>query len=209
MRALRRDAITRRRLLSGAAGAGAAGGLGARLLAPDADADARSRPLSDEEVLRRTLAVELLAVRLYERVLASRTLGSSAEQLAAQLLAHEREHVLTLSQALGGLAQHTGAGAASAASTAREQPTPAARRLAGSSSHLGNAKDSLRLLIDLEEVTIGAYDQAVRQLRAPGALRTAAAIMATEAQHAMALSGLLHPVDMTKVVPDAFVEGRR
>jgi hypothetical protein len=56
---------------------------------------------------------------------------------------------------------------------------------------------------------VGTYYEALPKLGDPRLLRTAAAIMGAEAQHATVVGGLLHPGDVRRVVPVASVTGKR
>jgi hypothetical protein len=72
---------------------------------------------------------------------------------------------------------------------------------------LHTTNDSLKLLVDLESVAEGVYFTALATLSKPGLQRLSAQIMACEAQHWTALSGLRNPGVYVKAVPWPFVTG--
>jgi hypothetical protein len=72
---------------------------------------------------------------------------------------------------------------------------------------LGSQNDSLRLLVDLESVAEGVHFTALKTLSTQPLQRLAAQIMACEAQHWTAVSGLRNPGQYVKAVPWPFVTG--
>jgi rubrerythrin len=72
---------------------------------------------------------------------------------------------------------------------------------------LHTEKDSLSLLIRVEQASESVYYRGLAKLRDVSLARTASQIMAAEAQHEAALNGLLHPGQINRAVPGAFVEG--
>jgi hypothetical protein len=151
------------------------------------------------------LQLELLAVFAYRHVLGSGTLSAQAEPVVGLILGHEREHVRVLSRELIGRGGALPAGPQSTASADQEL---AARHGMGSLSELHTEKDSLSLLVEVEEVSETVYYHGLSRLHDPGLVLTGSQIMAAEAQHATALSGLLHPGQISRAVPAAFVEGK-
>ncbi len=77
----------------------------------------------------------------------------------------------------------------------------------GSLTDLNSQNDCLRLLVDLESLAEGVYFTALKTLSKPGLQRLAAQIMACEAQHWTAVSGLRNPGQYVKAVPWPFVTG--
>jgi hypothetical protein len=76
-------------------------------------------------------------------------------------------------------------------------------------AHVRNAHDWIILLSGVELLLEASYREAIMKLRDRSALRLCVAVMATEAQHGVALSELLHPGDVKKAVPSSYVEGRK
>jgi hypothetical protein len=72
---------------------------------------------------------------------------------------------------------------------------------------LHSQTDSLRLLVDLESLAEGIYFTALKTLSTQPLQRLAAQIMACEAQHWTAVSGLRNPGEYVKAVPWPFVTG--
>ena len=65
----------------------------------------------------------------------------------------------------------------------------------------------MQLLVDLESVAEGVYFTALATLSKPGLSAPGAQIMACEAQHWTAVSGLRNPGMYVKAVPWPFVTG--
>jgi hypothetical protein len=149
-------------LLAGAAGA-LLGGCGA----------GEGRPGGrdhDRSLVTGLLRLERRAVAIYER---------QDGALAARLLAHEREHVARLEDALPGQR---------AAGRARAADDPG----------------SLELARRLEETSVAAYLTALPRVGDPGLRRLLAGIAAVEAEHLAAVSAALGE----PAAPAAFVRGR-
>ena len=72
---------------------------------------------------------------------------------------------------------------------------------------LHSQNDAMQLLVDLESVAEGVYFIALKTLSTRPLQRLAAQIMACEAQHWTALSGLRNPGEYVKAVPWPFVTG--
>lgn len=185
--------------LAGAA-AGTAVGIGA--VAGPAVAD--TPPVSDAEALSKALAVERLMVLAYRRVLASGTLTPDVEHVITPLLGHEIEHVSAVASRLKRLGVNASTGPLdmdSASALLSKYHVP------DSLTELRSMTDSLKLLVDLESVAEGVYFTALATLSKPGLQRLSAQIMACEAQHWTALSGLRNPGMYVKAVPWPFVTG--
>ena len=181
------------------AAAGAATGVAA--LAEAAAADA---PVSDAEALSKALEVERLLVLAYRRVLASGALAPDIERAITPYLAHEVEHVSTVSSHLAalGASAPTGPLSLDAAATVLSK-----HNIPGSLTALHSQHDCLRLLVNLESLAEGVYFTALKTLSKPGLQQLAAQIMACEAQHWTAVSGLRNPGQYVKAVPWPFVTG--
>jgi len=183
------------------AGAGAAVGVGAA--AGPAVAD-ETPPVSDAEALSKCLVVERLMVLAYRRVLASGTLTPEVQAVVAPLLAHEVEHVSAVASRLERLGVRAATGALDPDSASAELSK---HNVKDSLTELHTMNDSLKLLVDLESVAEGVYFTALATLSKPGLQRLSAQIMACEAQHWTALSGLRNPGEYVKAVPWPFVTG--
>jgi hypothetical protein len=191
--------MNRRELLASAAAAGGiawAGGAGAASAAGQTD---------DGAVMRSALSVELLVVFVYGRVLAGGTLGAAAAALARGILEHEAVHVRTVAAALTRLGV---AAPPPPRSVAEADRRLSARNASGRLTGVHTELDALRLLYDVESISIGAYYEALPKLTEPALVQVTAEIMGAEAQHASAIGGLLHPGKWERVVPVASVQGK-
>ncbi|HTT27179.1 MAG TPA: ferritin-like domain-containing protein [Solirubrobacteraceae bacterium] len=196
-----RRLATRRELVAGGLVAGGLAAAGVAVAADSADADA---PVSDGEALSKALEVERLMVLAYRRVLASGALASDIERAIAPYLAHEVEHVSTVASQLAaiGSAAPTGPLSVDAAGDMLSK-----HNIPGSLTDLHSQNDCLRLLVNLESLAEGVYFTALKTLSKPGLQQLAAQIMACEAQHWTAVSGLRNPGQYVKAVPWPFVTG--
>jgi Ferritin-like domain len=187
------------------AGAAAGAGLWAigapALEAGDAEAAA---PQTDVELIRAILSVELLVVFSYDQVLSSGKLSAASEHVIRQLLDHEHTHVDVLSADLEELGQEPPDPPASVEAADAELSVLHGSARLGS---LNSEEDCLRLLEQVEQLAQGAYYVSMSKFADVKLARTSASILGAEAQHYTALAGLLHPGDINKAVPGAFVEG--
>jgi Ferritin-like domain len=192
---------TRRQLVAGAVGlAGAAAGAAA--VAGPAVSD--TPPVSDAQALSKALEVERLLVLAYRRVLASGTLTPDVEAVLTPLLGHELEHV----SAVAGRLEKMGVNAATGPLDLNSASALLSKyNVPDSLTDLHTMSDSLKLLVDIESVAEGVYFTALATLSKPGLQRLSAQIMACEAQHWTALSGLRNPGMYVKAVPWPFVTG--
>jgi hypothetical protein len=185
-----------------AAGGTAGAATGIALLAADpAIADA---PVSDAEALSKALMFERLLVLAYRHVLESGALAPNIQRAIAPYLGHEIEHVSAVAAALAAM----GAGAATGPldlKTAGEMLSK--HDIPANLTDLHSQNDCIRLLVDLEGLAEGVYFTALKTLRTAGLQRLAAQIMACEAQHWTALSGLRNPGEYVKAIPWPFVTG--
>ena len=202
---------TRRQLLAGAvagagsgaavAGSGAVVAAGVAVVADPALADA---PVTDAQALSKALEVERLMVLAYRRVLSSGTLAPDVERAIAPHLRHEIEHASAVAAALAAI------GAVGTTAPLDLEAAGAAlskHKIPGSLTDLHSENDSMRLLVDLESVAEGVYFTALKTLSTAALQRLAAQIMACEAQHWTAVSGLRNPGEYVKAVPWPFVTG--
>ncbi len=178
-----------------------AGAAGAAIVAAPAGADA---PVSDGEALSKALEIERLMVLAYRRVLASGALAPDIERAIAPYLAHEVAHVSTVASRLAALNESAPAGPLTldAAGTILSK-----HNIPGSLTDLHSQNDCLRLLVNLESLAEGVYFTALKTLSHPSLQQLAAQIMACEAQHWTAVSGLRNPGQYVKAVPWPFVTG--
>jgi Ferritin-like domain len=186
------------------AGGFVAGGLAAAGVAVAADAAAADAPVSDGEALSKALEVERLMVLAYRRVLASGALASDIERAVAPYLAHEVEHVSTVASRLTAMGESPATGPLSLDAAGAMLSK---HNIPGSLTDLHSQNDCLRLVVDLESLAEGVYFTALKTLSKPGLQQLAAQIMACEAQHWTAVSGLRNPGQYVKAVPWPFVTG--
>ena len=193
---------TRRELLSAAiAGAGAGSIAGAMLAVSPAAAAAQT----DADLIHAILSVELLAVFCYQQVLQSETLAPEAEPAIRHLASHEQTHVTVMTNELEKLGQEPPPGPANVAAAEAELEALHTPSNLGS---LHTQQDSLRLLEGVEQLAQGAYYMSISKLTDARLARLCASILAAEGQHYTVLGDLLHPGEIDKAVPNAFVEGR-
>jgi Ferritin-like domain len=193
---------TRRQIVAGAFVAAGTAVVGVATAADPAAAD--MPPLTDAQALSDALVVERLLVLAYGRVLASGKLEGDIERAIAPYLGHEVEHVKTVAARLEAMGV-----------TASTSPLELSAGSALLSKHnipisltdLDSQNDCLRLLVDLESLAEGVYFTALKTLSTAGLQRLAAQIMACEAQHWTAVSGLRNPGQYVKAVPWPFVTG--
>jgi hypothetical protein len=198
---LHRDS-TRRELIASGVAVATIGSLGAALLG--AGAATAAAPQTDADLLRTILSVELLAVFSYGQVLNSGKLSSDSDAVVRQLLGPEQAHVDILTAAIEKLGQEPPAAPANVTAADAELGV---LRSPSSLASLNSEQDCLRLLIGVEGLAEGAHYVSMSKFADPQLARTSASILAAEAQHWTALSGLLHPGDINKAVPGSFVEG--
>jgi Ferritin-like domain len=201
---------TRRELVArglAAAGAGArlaiVGTAGIAVAAAPASASADA-PLTDPQALSKALEVERLLVLAYRRVLSSGALAPDIERAIAPYLSHEIQHVSAVAAALAGMGVKASTGPLdlnAAGDLLSKHNIPV------SLTNLHSQNDALRLLVDLESIAEGVYFTALKTLSTQPLQRLAAQIMACEAQHWTAVSGLRNPGQYVKAVPWPFVTG--
>jgi hypothetical protein len=199
---------TRRQLVAATValgGIGAAGSTVAALLGAPAS-QAADRPETDAQLLYGILTVELLVVAVYERVIQTGQLPADAQSVALELLAHERAHA----QVVGAELTRLGVAPPQSVTSTREIDTGLAEHhVSLRVDSLHSSSDCLHLLLDVENVVNGVYYAAMSKFTDVALARTAAEIMASEAQHVTVLSELLYPGDFTRSVPYPFAEGSR
>ena len=147
---------------------------------------------NDAILLNRILDLELALGAAYDFGLP--LLGGAAAREGQRVLEHERAHIRALARTvrqLGGVPKRP-----RTAEDYRSQ-FPAPR----------NERDMLRFAVDLENEVIKSYRDSIPRLRLAGSRRLAGSILASDAQHASTLLGLLHPGDPAAQAPEAFVTG--
>ena len=194
---------TRRELLAGAV-AGAAAGSVALAMLDASDASADTTP-TDADLVRTILSIELLVVFGYQQVLASETISPGTAPIIHHLLDHEQTHVELMTDELLKLGQQP---PSPPASVTAADAALAVLHGNGSLKSLHSEEDCLRLLEGIEQIAQGAYYTSLGKMTSPRLARLCASILAAEGQHYTVLADLLHPGEIDKSVPGAFVEGR-
>jgi hypothetical protein len=156
----------------------------------------------DAQRLRRLLDFERLAVDVYAAALGSRRLTPATARLAAELHGQEQRHA-------DALAAHLRIGARrERRRTAAELQEALGRE--GIRVRFAGLRDEhawLGLLTSIENALEGAYYLAAKHVRGTAASVLVATILASEAQHASALSELQHAGRPELAAPSALVEG--
>jgi hypothetical protein len=193
-------AQTRRELLLGSA-AGVAGTLVAAASAPAAETAADAFEI---DRLQRLLRLELLLLFCYRHVLASPLLTARAHRTLAPFIAHEQAHIAALERPLRAAG---GAIPSPPASVAAANRDLGHRKIGGRLGQLRGDLDAVRLLMTLEQVTIGAYFVALMKIQDTNLIELVSQIMANEAQHDAMLGLLLPPNKPANAVPYGLVQG--
>lgn len=151
------------------------------------------------------LEVDQLALFVVGELISGTTLNPAAAGVARRIHQHEQSHVQLLTVGAARLGQTpTSAPRTTAEADRRLATLNASGRLA----HVRTSDDGLRLIYDVESMVIGRCWKALHTLTDAPLIRTTAQIMASEAQHASAIGGLLHPGKWDRVVPVGSVEGK-
>lgn len=192
---------TRRDLVRTGIGVAAGGSLALRATSAMAAANTTMR---ETQALSYALQTERLGVIVYQQVLASHVVSPGVASELRVLLGQDLQHVSKLEQVL----KRMGA-------VVPQGPTgvPAAQAMLQrhgihrSLTALHTQHDGLRLLIDVESLTEGAYFKAIPELQDPALVRLSVAIMGSDSQHWAVISGIQHPGDYSMSVPYPFVQG--
>lgn len=181
--------LTRRQALA----AGAAGVATPLLLAGPA-AFAQNDPDEQqhryEEALVAALGLEQIAIVSYEAIANSGDLSERATALFHDLLKDDQEHAKQLEAAIDEIDA--------------QPPIPPRRAAIPGLALVRTDPAAARFAIDIEERTIAAYIDAVRDFVHTAALRAIAGAMGTDGQHLVVLRELAG----TSPVPGAFEQGR-
>jgi hypothetical protein len=121
------------------------------------------------------------------------------------MLGHEQTHVEVMSNELAKFGELPPSAPSSIVAADGELD---ALHTSGSLGALHSQQDCLRLLEGVEELAQGAYYHSITKLTDPRLARVCASILGAEGQHYTVLGDLLHPGEIDKAVPSAFVEGR-
>ncbi len=196
-----RTAPTRRELLlAGAAGA---------LLVPASAAAAGSqsasdKPFSETDRLQRLIRLELLLLFCYRHILGSSILNPRAHRALASFPGHEQAHIDALARRLRA---RGGSVPTPPESITAANHDLAHRKIGGRLGQLRGNLDAIRLLLTLEQVTIGAYFVALTKLQNPELIVLVAEIMANDAQHDAMLGLQLPPYKPGSAAPYGLVQG--
>jgi rubrerythrin len=185
-------------LISGAIGLGAAASLGA------AAAAAAVAQGPEERALSAALELERAAVIAYRQALATNVLTSGARAQLQVLVSQELAHAGKLEQVLAKLAAPIPQGPATVPAA---EALLARHQVHRSLTDLPSQSDCLRLLIDVESLTEGAYFAAMPELTTPALMKLGLELMGSDAQHWAVLSGIQHGGDIGQSVPYPFVAG--
>jgi hypothetical protein len=200
---MRRPPTRRELLLTGVAGA---------LLVPatataastSTTSDPTTAPVSETDRLQRLIRLELLLLFAYQHILASDVLTPRAHRTLAPFAGHEEAHIEALKRPL--LARG-GTMPAPPRSIAEANRHLGHRKIGGRLGHLQGDPDAIRLLLTLEQVTIGAYFVALMKLQDPEVIVLATSIMGNEAQHDAMLALLFPKETPGEAVPYGLVQG--
>lgn len=190
---------TRRELVK--AGIGVAAGLGAWQTGVGVAAAATT---SQSQALGYALQIERLAAIIYRQVLGTNALASAARSELTVLLSEEEQHVGRLERLLRGLGGPRPAGPSS---VAEAQALLTQHQIHRSITNIPTQHDALRVLVDVESLTEGAYFEAMPVLQGSAVIRMSAELMGSDAQHWTILSGIQHHGDVMISVPYPFVQG--
>jgi hypothetical protein len=188
-------------------GAGAAGAAGLLTLPATASADTSTTsepPFSETDRLQRLIRLELLLLYCYRYVLGSSILGPRAHRTLAPFVGHEQAHIDALQTRLKARGGTIPAGPDSTKTANRDL---AHRTIGGRLGQLKGPTDALRLLLTLEQVTIGAYFVALTKIKDPELITLACQIMANEAQHDAMIGLSLPKATPGSAVPYGQVQG--
>jgi rubrerythrin len=144
----------------------------------------------DAGAVRALIRAEQVLVETYEQLLDAGTLPLAAASIATEFLGHERAHLKALRGEL------------------RRGAMPAPPSGLGSIAEL-TARQALRVLVGLERAALSVYYTELARIKDGALARTAAEIMANEAQHATVLLEVLSPGDFERAAPAAYVYGTR
>jgi hypothetical protein len=192
---------TRRDLVRGGIGIAAAGSL---VVGAASAAAAGTATAAEAQALSYALQTERLSVIAYRQALATSVLSPAVVPQLRTLMSQDLQHAAKLEQVLTqmGAALPQGPDAVAAA-----QAMLGEHGVHRSLTALQTQYDCLKLLIDAESLTEGAYFKGIPELQDPALVRLSTAILGSDAQHWTVLGGIQHPGDLTMSVPYPFVQG--
>ena len=192
---------TRRDLVRSGVGIAAAGSLVVRAASAAA---AVSATAAETQALSYALQTERLSVIAYRQVLATNVLTPGVVPQLRMLMSQDLQHVAKLEQVL----TQMGAGVPQGpVGVTGAQAMLGEHGVHRSLTAFQNQHDCLKLLIDAESLTEGAYFKGIPELQSPALVRLSTAILGSDAQHWAVLSGIQHHGDLTMSVPYPFVQG--
>jgi Ferritin-like domain len=190
---------TRRELIAGM------GAVVAYAALPDGAAAAETTTKSDPELLRGLVAVELLLITVYRRVIATGLLSARVQRTAEHVLRQEHVHARLLRREL---VARGGRAAPAVEGTDALDRVLISLKVSGSLKQLHSEHDCVHLLLELETAAEGAYFKAISQLHDVRLAHLAAQILGSEAQHQTAVSEARRPGNAWQAAPSAFVKGK-
>jgi hypothetical protein len=196
-------APTRRELLV-AGTAGTAAFLASGAPAAGATSTAAAPPISVTDRLQRLIRLELLLLYCYRYVLGSSILGPRTRRTLAPFPGHEEAHIAALVAQLKARGGTIPSGPANVTAANRYL---AHRKIGGRLGQLKGGPDALRMLLTLEQVTIGAYFVALTKLQDAELVRLACQIMGNEAQHDAMIALSMPKATPGSAVPYGLVQG--
>ena len=161
-------------------------------------------PTSEADQLQRLIRLELLLLYAYRNVLQTSLLGPRTHARLAPFVAHEEAHIVALGARLKA---HGGTMPAGPDSVATANGYLKHRKIGGRLGQLKGGPDALRLLLTLEQTTIGAYFVALIHLTDAELIGLVCEIMANEAQHDAMIGLSLPKATMGSAVPYPLVQG--
>jgi hypothetical protein len=161
-------------------------------------------PISVPDRLQRLIRLELLLLYSYRYVLGSSILGPRSRRTLAPFPGHEEAHIAALAAQLKARGGTMPAGPGSVAEANRHL---AHRKIGGRLGQLKGGPDALRMLLTLEQVTIGAYFVALTKLQDSELVRLVCEIMGNEAQHDAMITLSMPKARPQDAVPYGLVQG--
>lgn len=192
---------TRRDLVRGGIGLAAAGSVLLRSASAEAAASATS---AETEALSYALQTERLSVIVYRTVLATSVVTPAVVPQLRVLLSQDLQHAARLTQVLTQMGAPLPQGPTGVRAA---QAMFLEHGIHRSLTALETQYDCLRLLIDAESLTEGAYFKGIPQLQDPALVRLSTEILGSDAQHWAVLSLIQHPGEVMIAVPYPFVQG--
>lgn len=189
--------LSRRELITGGAGVGAAALLGAQ------SASADTPPPDDATLLTKALQFERLCVVAYDHLAGLPALSAHESRVLRTLVRQDRAHARALQSEM----------------TARGITLPAppsgpddvdqalsAKGMSGSVAQANTLKDAVQALLDIEALAQGGYYMIIRDATDAALALPATEALGNDAQHSMLLAELVS-TDIKQTVPSWYVTG--